>query len=37
MSSNALTPTVECKPSKVFAAACRTSGNGSHNAFLEYE
>lgn len=34
ISSNALDPTVEYKLSNVFAAACLTSGNGSHNAFL---
>lgn len=34
MSSRALLPTVECKLSKVLAAACLTSGKGSHSAFL---
>lgn len=34
MSSKALAPTVECRLSNVFAAACLTSGNGSHSAFL---
>lgn len=32
MSSKALTPTVEWRLSKVFAAACLTSGNGSQRA-----
>lgn len=32
ISSSARTPTVECKLSNVLAAACRTSGSGSHNA-----
>jgi hypothetical protein len=34
MSSSARTPTVECRLSKVFAAACLTSGRGSQSAFL---
>ncbi len=34
MSSSALVPMLECKLSKVFAAASLTSGKGSHNAFL---